>query len=56
MLFTVIGSSAMTHWSPELVPGMINQPFANAEREGGSGTVYMTAVRILCGKLRLHCV
>jgi hypothetical protein len=33
----------MTHWSPELVPGMINQPFANAEREGGQSNGVLTA-------------
>lgn len=33
----------MTHWSPELVPGMINQPFANAEREGGQRNGVLTA-------------
>lgn len=34
----------MTHWSPDLVPDMINQPFANAEREGGGRNGVLTAV------------
>ncbi|HOI72919.1 MAG TPA: class I SAM-dependent methyltransferase [Syntrophales bacterium] len=34
----------MTHWSPDLVQDMINQPFANAEKEGGVRNGVLTAV------------
>jgi hypothetical protein len=33
----------MTHWSSGLVPDMINQPFANAEQEGGPCNGVLTA-------------